>query len=78
MQFYIRYFLHVPQLYIHILFLQHWFNHIDDNAAKKSIGDNINMNIHMYITKIQGKIEYVDKTVNTEPVRAIDTYSGYV
>ena len=32
----------------------------------------------MHITQIQGKIEYVDNTMNTEPVRAIDTYSGYV
>ena len=32
----------------------------------------------MHRTQIQGKIEYVDNTVNTEPVRDIYTYSGYV
>ena len=32
----------------------------------------------MHIKHIQGKIEYVDNTTNTEPVRDIDTYSRYV
>ena len=70
--------LHVPQLYIHILCLQHWFNRIVYNTAKIYIDYNININICMHITHIQGKIEYVDNTVNTEPVRDIYTYSGYV
>ena len=31
------------------------------------------MNIRMHIKQIQGKIDYVDNTTNTEPVRDIDT-----
>ena len=30
-------FIHVPQLYINILCLQHWFDQADDNIANKSI-----------------------------------------
>ena len=73
MQFEIRNGLHVLQLYIYIFCLQQWFNHIDDNTSNKHIDDNINMNILMHITQIQVKIEYVDNTVNTEPVRYIYT-----
>ena len=40
----------VLQLYIHILCLQQWFNHIYDNKANKPIDDNINMNIRMHTT----------------------------
>ena len=36
------------------------------------------MNIHLYITPIQFRIEYVDNTVNTEPGRTIKPYSGEI
>ena len=35
---------------------------------------NINMNLRLHITHIQGKIEYVENTVNTEQGRAVDKY----
>ena len=37
MKFYLRNFRHVPQLQIHILCLQQWFNHINENTANRLI-----------------------------------------
>ena len=37
---------------------------------------NTNMNLFMHRMHIQGRIEYVENTVNIEPGRAIDIYSG--
>ena len=39
MQFYLRNFLHIPQLQIHILSLQHWLDQADGNIANKSIDE---------------------------------------
>ena len=35
---------------------------------------NTKMDLFMHRTQIQGRIEYVDNTVNTEPRRAIAAY----
>ena len=37
---------------------------------------NTNMNLCIHRTQIQGRIEYVDNTLNKEPGRAIEIYHG--
>ena len=46
--------------------------------TKKLLMMYIKMNLHVNRNHVRDRIEYVDKNVNTEPGRAIDTYYGRI
>ena len=58
------------------MWFQHWFDHIDDNLANKTIYDyHKDESTHAYNTYL-GENRVCWKTVDTQPGGAKETYTG--